>query len=78
MKKKTKYELIGAFSEAIGMSRAGVYKALETGDVELWGKYAAYLEDRNHKQLTALEDAKARVSSARKLIKSEIAALVAQ
>ena len=74
--KKTKYKWIGKFAEAAGLSRAGAFKALERNDPQMWGKYAAYLEKRNRRALTALEDAQARVSNARNV--SITAALAAQ
>lgn len=61
--KQVKYKFIGAFAASVNLSRSGAFKALEANDEKLWGKYAAFLEQRNRRQLTALETAKARVSN---------------
>lgn len=61
--KQVKYKFIGAFAVSVGLSRSGAFKALEANDPKLWGKYAAFLEQRTRRQLTALETAKARVSN---------------
>ncbi len=61
--KAIKYKAIGKFAKAVGLSRSGAFKALEANDAQAWGQYAAFLEQRNRRQLTALEDAKARVSN---------------
>lgn len=76
-KKQTKYKEIVKFAEAAGVSRSGAYKALEANNAQVWGQYAAFLEEHNRRQLTALQDAKARVSNAKPASKSKIAALVA-
>ena len=60
-----KYERIGLFAASIQMTRAGAFKALEREDPEVWGKYAAFMEQHRAEQREIVNEARARVSNAK-------------
>lgn len=60
----TKYRHIKEFAASLGVSRAGVYKALDREDVEMWGAYVAFLEKRRNGIREAVKNLKHRASNA--------------
>lgn len=60
----TKYRHIKEFAASIEISRAGVYKALDREDVEMWGAYVAFLEKRREAIETTVKSLKHRALNA--------------
>lgn len=61
---ETKYRHIKEFAASLGVSRAGVYKALDREDVETWGAYVAFLEKRRENIEREVKSLKHRASNA--------------
>lgn len=61
---ETKYRHIKEFAASLGVSRAGVYKALDREDVEMWGAYVAFLEKRRENIEREVKSLKHRASNA--------------